>query len=105
MSKGFALIEVLIASLILSVFAASFVFLLNTGVKQVKRSTELTGSVFISKSIMEEIISKPFDDLFFYNGKSFNNGTGQIIVAPAGGNMVSITVKHKIDLITLRSRY
>lgn len=105
MSKGFALIETLIASLILSVFAASFAFLLNSGVKEVKRSAALSSSAFMSKSVLEEIISKPFDALYLYNGKSFDNGAGQITVAPAGNDIVSITVNHMISFTTLRSRY
>lgn len=105
MSKGFTLIEVLVASLLICIFAASFTFLVNSGISQVKASDQLTRSVLFSKSMMEELRSKPFDSLFSYNNINFDNGQGQIIVTSAGSDLISITVKHKIELNTLRSRF
>jgi len=105
LNKGFTLVEVLIASFLMCIFAASFAFLLNAGIKQVKTSKQLTGSVFVSKSMMEELRSKPFDSLFSYNNVTFDNGQGRIIIASVGNDLVSITVRHKIELNTLRSRY
>jgi len=105
LNKGFTLVEVLIASFLMCIFAASFAFLLNAGIKQARTSKQLTGSVFVSKSMMEELRSKPFDSLFSYNNVTFDNGNGKITVAPAGNDLISVTVRHKIELNTLRSRY
>jgi prepilin-type N-terminal cleavage/methylation domain-containing protein len=111
-NKGFALIEVLIASILICLFAASFTFMVTAGIKQVAASKKLTRSIFVSKSMMEELRSKPFDSLYSYNNVSFDNGGGIIIVAPKGGGLVSITVRHKavpavrqVELNTLRSRF
>ncbi len=105
MNKGFALIEVLIASLLICLFAASFTFLVTAGIRQAAESKKLTRSVFAAKSMMEELRSKPFDGLFSYNNASFDSGQGRIIVVPAGNDRISITVRHKIDLATLRSKH
>ena len=105
MSKGFTLIEVLVASILICVFAASFTFLVNSGIRQVNNSRQLTRSVFIAKSMMEEIRSKPFGSLFSYNNTRFDNGAGVITVSPAGNDLISIKVSHKIEMNTLRSRY
>lgn len=112
MNKGFALIEVLIASLLICVFAASFTYMVAAGIKQVVTTKQLTRSVFMSKSIMEELRSKPFDSLYSYNNVSFDNGEGRIIVAPLGSGLISITIRHKtlpdgrqVELNTLRSRF
>jgi prepilin-type N-terminal cleavage/methylation domain-containing protein len=109
LSKGFALIEVLIASLLICLFAAAFTFMVTAGIKQVAASKNLTRSIFISKSIMEELRSKPFDSLYSYNNVSFDNGEGLIIVTPKGG-LISITVRNRavpagrqVELNTLRS--
>jgi prepilin-type N-terminal cleavage/methylation domain-containing protein len=105
LSKGFTLIEVLVASLLMCVFAASFTFLVNSGIRQVNNSRQLTRSIFISKSIMEEMRSKPFDIIFSYNNSRFDSGAGSITVSPAGNGLISIKISHKIELDTLRSRY
>ena len=105
MSKGFTLIEVLVASILICVFAASFTFLVNSGIRQVNNSRQLTRSIFIAKSMMEEMRSKPFESLFSYNNSRFDNGAGAIIVSPAGNDLISIKVSHKVELNTLRSRH
>ena len=105
MSKGFTLIEVLVASLLICVFAASFTFLVTSGIKQVNNSRQLTRSLFIAKSMMEELKSEPYDNLFSYNNMTFDNGQGRISIASMGNDLISITVGHKIELDTLRSRY
>ena len=105
MNKGFTLVEVLIASFLMCIFAASFAFLLNAGMKQAKTSKQLTASIFVSKSMMEELRSKPFDSLFSYNNVTFDNGQGRIIITSVGSDLISVTVGHKIELNTLRSRY
>jgi len=105
LSKGFTLIEVLIASFLICIFAASFTFLVNSGIKQINTSRQLTRSVFIAKSMMEEIRSKPFRSLFPYDNTRFDNGAGVITVSPAGNNLISIKVSRKVELNTLRSRY
>ena len=105
MSKGFTLIEVLIASVLICVFAGSFTFLVNSGIRQVNNSRQITRSVFIAKSMIEEMRSKPFDSLFLYNNSRFDNGSGIIIVSPAGNDLISIKVSRKVELNTLRSRY
>lgn len=105
MSKGFALLEVLIASLLICLFAAAFTFMVTAGIRQVAASQKLTRSIFAAKSVMEELRSKPFDSLYSYNNVSFDNGEGLIIITPKGGGLISITVRHKIDLNTLRSRF
>lgn len=105
MSKAFTLIEVLVASLLICVFAASFTFLVSSGIKQVNISRQYTRSVFISKSIMEEMRSKPFNSLFSYNNTSFDDGAGTITISPAGNDLISIKISHKIEMNTLRCRY
>lgn len=105
MSKGFTLIEVLVASFLICIFAGSFTFLVNAGISGVKASRQLTKSIFVSKSMMEELRSKPFDSLFSYNNVSFDNGAGRIIVTSTGSDRISITVRHKVELNTLRSRF
>ena len=104
-SKAFTLIEVLVASILICVFAASFTFLVNSGIKQVNNSRQLTRSIFIAKSTTEELRSKSFNDLFSYNNSRFDNGAGVITVSPVGNDLISITVRHKVELKTLRSRY
>lgn len=105
MNKGFALIEVLVASLLICMFAVSFTFLVASGIKQVKTSISLTGSIILAKSVMEEIRSRPFNSIFSYNNTTFDNGAGRIVVSSAGNDLAMITVKHEIELSTLRSRY
>lgn len=105
MNKGFALIEILIASILICLFAASFTFMVSAGIKQVATSKQLTRSIFISKSMTEELRSKPFDSLYSYNNVTFDNGEGLIVVAPKGSDLASITVRHKVELHTLRSRF
>jgi len=104
-SSGFTLIEILVASLILCIFAVSFVFLMQSCIKQEKAAKELTKSIFISKSIMEELRGKSFGSLFSYNNTTFDNGAGRISVDPVGSDLASITIRHRIELNTLRSRY
>ena len=103
-SKGFTLIEVLIVAFLISMFAASFAVLYNAGIKQARSSRELTRSVLLCKSVIEEMRSRKYDDLFLYNNAAFDNGAGLITVAPAGNDLVSITVRDKIELSTMRSR-
>ena len=95
----------LVASLLICVFAASFTFLVNTGITQINNSRQLTRSVFITKSVMEEMRSKPFESLFSYNNSRFDNGAGVITVSPAGNDLISIKVSHKIEMNTFRGRY
>ncbi len=103
-SKGFTLIEALIAAVLIAMFAASFTTLADAGIKQAKSSIELTKSVILCKNIMEEMRSRNYADLFQYNNAVFDNGSGSITVAPAGNDLVSITVKDKIELNTIRSK-
>jgi len=105
LSKGFTLIEVLVASILICVFAGSFTFLVNTGIRQVNNSRQLTRSIFIVKSMMEEMRSKPFESMFSYNNSRFDSGAGSITVSPAGNDLISIKVSHKIEMNTLRGRY
>lgn len=105
MSKGFTLIEVLIASLLLCIFAGSFAFLVTSGMKQVKASSQLTRSILLCKSVMEDLRSKPFGNLFSYNNVSFDNGAGSIRIAAVGPDLISITIKHKVEINSMRSRY
>jgi len=96
---------VLVASILICVFAASFTFLVNNGIRQVNNSRQLTRSTFIVKSMMEELRSRSFNDLFSYNNSRFDNGAGSITVSPAGNELISIKVSHKIEMNTLRGRY
>jgi prepilin-type N-terminal cleavage/methylation domain-containing protein len=104
-SKAFTLVEVLIASLIVSVFTASFAYLVAAGVKQMAASKQLTRSIFISKGVMEGMRSEDFGSLLSYNNTTFDNGAGLILVTLVGSDRVSITVRDKIELNTIRSRY
>ena len=103
-SKGFTLIEVLIAAFLISMFAASFTVLSNAGIKQAGSSRELTRTVLLCKSVMEEMRSRKYDDLFLYNNTMFDNGAGSITVTAAGNDLISITVRDKVELNTMRSR-
>lgn len=104
-SKAFTLVEVLVASSIICIFAASFVFMAAVAVKQVAASRQLTRSLFASKSVMEDLRSKDFGALLSYNNTAFDNGKGLIMVNSAGNDRISITVRDKIELNTLRSRF
>jgi prepilin-type N-terminal cleavage/methylation domain-containing protein len=104
-SKAFTLVEVLVASFIICIFSASFVYLSAVSVKQVITSKLLTRAVFASKGVMEELRSKDFGALLSYNNTTFDNGNGRITVTPVGSDRISITVRNKIELNTLRSRF
>lgn len=95
----------LIASLVISIFAASFTFMAASGIKLAARSKQLTSSAFASKSMMEKLRSVPFDSLFSYNNAKFDNGAGTISISPAGNDLISIAVSDKVEFNTLRSRY
>jgi hypothetical protein len=71
----------------------------------VRKSRELTSSIFIAKSIIEEIRNIPYPDIFIYNNKTFDSGSGKIKVMAIGNDLASVTVKHNVELNTLRSRY
>lgn len=103
-SKGFTLIEVLIAAFLIAMFTASYSTLANAGIKQARSSRELTSSVLLCKNVMEELRCRKYDDLFSYNNIVIDNGAGLITVVPAGNNLVSITVRDTIELNTMRSR-
>lgn len=106
MNKAFTLIEVLVASLILSMFAAAFPLMVFSSIKAVNTSGELTVSIFSAKSMIEELRGKPFGSLPSYNNVSFDKGKGLIVVRSSGNDTVAVTVKHrKVELNTLRSRY
>jgi hypothetical protein len=71
----------------------------------VRKSRELTRSIFVAKSIIEEIKSVPYSEIFTYNNKTFDSGSGKIDVKAVGNDLASVTVKHKVELNTLRSKY
>lgn len=102
--KGFTLIEVLVAAALIAMFAAAFTTLANACIMQARSSREFTRSVLLCKSVMEEMRSRNYSNLFLYNNTTFDNGAGVITVVPAGNDLVSITVKDKIELSTMRSR-
>ena len=104
-SKAFTLVEVLVASSIICIFAASFVFMASVAVKQVGTSRQLTRSLFACKSAMEDLKSRDFGALMSFNNTTFDSGKGIITLNPVGNDRVSITVRDKIELNTLRSRY
>ncbi len=54
---------------------------------------------------MEDLRSKDFGALLSYNNTAFDNGKGLIMVNSAGNDRISITVRDKIELNTLRSRF
>jgi len=102
--KGFILTELLIASLIVVIFSYSFFFMLRSGIKAISESKKITRSVLLCKSIMEEIKSVPAGDVFVYNNKKFDNGAGRISVRATGSELISISIKHKVELNSLRPR-
>jgi prepilin-type N-terminal cleavage/methylation domain-containing protein len=104
-SKGFTLIEVLIASLLICLSAASITYLLQTGIRSVALSRRTTKEMMVTSSVMEELRSRPFGDLLSMNGYSFDNGKGKIAITSVGADLVSINLKDNIELDTLRSRY
>ena len=104
-SSGFTLIEVLISSLIISAFAFSFVYMLGSGIKSVVDSRQRTKQALTAASVMEELRSKPYSDIYSYNGSSFDNGRGTISVLPSGNDLAIIAVNNGIELVTLRSRF
>ena len=111
-SKGFTLVEVLVASSIICIFAASFVFMSAVAIKQVAASRQLTRSLFACKSAMEDLRSRDLGALMSYNNTTFDSGKGIIMVNSAGNDRISITVRDKavpagrqVELNTLRSRF
>lgn len=104
-SSGFMLIEVLVASLLLCVTAASIAYLINTGIRSISASKHSTKDAMLAASVMEELRGKEFGDIISYNGTSFDGGRGNIKVTSAGADLLDITVTHNIELNTLRSRY
>jgi prepilin-type N-terminal cleavage/methylation domain-containing protein len=104
-SKAFTLVEVLVASFIICIFSASFVYLSAASIKQATNSKLLTKAVLVSKSVMEELRSKDFNTLLSYNNTTFDYGNGHITVTPVGSDRISITVRDKVELNTLRSRF
>ena len=104
-SKAFTLVEVLVASSIICIFAASFVFMAAVAVKQEAASRQLTRSLFACKSAMEDLRSRDFGALMSFNNMTFDSGKGIIMVTSAGNDRISIMVRDKVELNTIRSRY
>lgn len=105
MNKGFTLIEVLVASLILCLFITSFSLLVGTGIKQTSKATQMTRAMLLCKSVLEELRSKPYETLYLYDNETFDAGSGRITVTPQGPDLLRINIQHKVDISTLRSRY
>ena len=103
--NGFTIVEVLIAALIMYLFASSFTRIMDSSVNAVRTSKQLTRSVIISRNVIEEMRSVPFSDIFVYNGKKFDAGKGSIRVRSSGNDMATITVMHGFEMNTIRSRY
>ena len=105
MNKGSTLIEVLISALVAAIFASTFTYLANSIIRSANGSQQITSSLFSAKSMMEEIRSVPYNGLSALNNKSFDNGRGVVHIGQKGSDMLSITVRNKVELNTLRSRY
>jgi len=104
-SKAFTLIEVLISSLLICIFAGSLTYLLRAGIYAVRSSRLQTKQTMMVKSIMEGLRATPFNELYSYNGSSFDNGRGRVSVIPSGNDLVVISAEEGVKLVTLRSRY
>jgi Tfp pilus assembly protein PilV len=100
------LIEVLVASVLICIFATSITYLASTAVRQIHSTKNLTDSILTAKSMMEVLRSEPYDKLFTYDNQRFDDGDGQIVVVPKGNELALIRILYKtVDLETLRSRY
>jgi hypothetical protein len=101
-SPAFTFTEVIVTVAILAGSTLAFTHLIDTGIQSVRRSGENTRSLFICKSVMEELKTIPMDQLYAYNNKKFDNGKGNIKIQFTDQNRAEITVKHKIELKTMR---
>jgi Tfp pilus assembly protein PilV len=104
-TKGFVLIEVVIASIVTCLLVASFSYLSKRTIDSIKRSDEVTRDTISAKNIMEELRSLPFDIIFAYNGSKFNNEQGIIKIEKLGNDLAVITVNNSVELVTMRARY
>ena len=105
MSKGFTIIESLVASLIICAIAASSVLLIGSGIRHSSYSRQAVKSLLLSKSMIEELRGLPYDMLYMFNNMKFDGDAGTIIIRPDGNDMTSITIRHKVELSTKRSKY
>jgi type II secretory pathway pseudopilin PulG len=101
--KGFTLIEVLIAAVILITISFSFTYLLTSGIKSIDNSKDLLMAINLAQSQMEEVRALPFDNI---------TSIGSIVVRPISYDLLEIRLsldwkagKHPIELITMRSKY
>ena len=101
--KGFTLIEVLIAALILITISFSFTYFLNTGIKSLDNSRDFIKAINLAQTQMEEIRSLPFDQI---------TSTKFITVRPISYDLLEVKLsmdwkigKQPIELYTMRSRY
>lgn len=106
MSKGFTLIEVLIAAVIMALLVYSLTFSLRNVMTEEKQKDELTSSIFAAKSKMEELKSTPYGMLPSYDNTTFDGSKGSIKVSPYGSDKFVIVVKDGSgQFMTIRSKY
>ena len=104
-SGGFTLVEVLVSCVILAALGIVLSGVFKGLVRASVSSSDLTSSIISAKNVMEDLRGRSFAELPSFNGSSFDNGKGRVEVSPAGGDLLLISVKDSIELVTLRSRY
>jgi hypothetical protein len=104
-TRGFILLEVVIASIVTCLLVASFSYLSKRTIDSIKRSGEITRATISAKNIMEELRSLPFDIIFAYNGSTFDNEQGIIKIEKLGNDAAIIKISNSIELVTMRSKY
>ncbi len=77
-SKGFTLLEVMIASAILSASLLPLLIIYGREVEMISKSNHTTEATFIAERTIEEILRIDFDDIDTYNNTTYTEGNYQI---------------------------
>ncbi len=105
-NRGFTLIEILIAALVLSILVYYLTFSFKNVSIAEKQKEELSSSILAAKSKMEELKSMPYRSLPSYDNSTFDNGKGLVKISPLGDDRMVIVVKDGSgQLMTIRSKY
>ncbi|MFC1560232.1 prepilin-type N-terminal cleavage/methylation domain-containing protein [Candidatus Margulisiibacteriota bacterium] len=112
MSKGFTLIEVLIASLILVLFSSFMFYMVGSSLRNVESSNEYLKAVLRASSVLEDVRKAAFTDTEDLYDDGFDEGKGRVVRELRGADIYEISVEYDwresrrpINLMTLRSRY
>jgi len=112
LNKGFTLIEVIIASLVIILFSSFLFYMVHTSILGVNNSNQYLNGVIISSNMMEVVLQEPYDTLMDHDGRVFNNGKGIVSVFDESPDIDRVIIEYKwrenrkpIVLTTLMSRY